>query len=154
MEIDGAKTRVLPRDVQQHPVTDFPLHVDFLRVTENTRINVDVAVHFINEEESPGLTRGGVLNVVRFEVEVFCRAGSIPESLIVDLTGTDIGDSILISAVALPNGVTPVEGDRDFTIATIAAPTIEVEPEETEEGEAAEGEETKGEGEEDGGAEE
>lgn len=159
MEIDGAKTRVLPRDVQQHPVTDSPLHVDFLRVTENTRINVAVAVHFINEEESPGLTKGGVLNVVRFEVEVFCRAGSIPESLIVDLTGTEVGDSIHISAVDLPDGVRPVEGDRDFTIATIAAPTIEVEPEEAEEDEAAEGEETEGEGEEgegkeDGGAEE
>lgn len=163
MEIDGAKTRVLPRDVQQHPVTDLPLHVDFLRVTENTRINVDVAVHFINEEESPGLTRGGVLNVVRFEVEVFCRAGSIPESLIVDLTGTDIGDSIHISAVPLPDGVTPVEDDRDFTIATIAAPTIEVEPEpeDAEEGEGEEGTEgedgaegEEGEGEEDGGAEE
>ncbi|MDA0704088.1 MAG: 50S ribosomal protein L25/general stress protein Ctc [Proteobacteria bacterium] len=152
MEIDGTKTRVLPRDVQQHPVTDFPLHVDFLRVTENTRINVDVAVHFINEEESPGLTKGGVLNVVRFEVEVFCRAGSIPESLIVDLTGTEVGDSIHISAVSLPDGVRPVEGDRDFTIATIAAPTIEVEPEPEDEG--AEGEGEEGEGEEDGGAEE
>jgi large subunit ribosomal protein L25 len=158
VEIDGSKTRVLPRDVQHHPVTDFPLHVDFLRVTENTRINVDVPVHFINEEKSPGLTRGGVLNVVRFEVEVFCRAGSIPESLIVDLTGTDIGDSIHISAVALPDGVRPVEGDRDFTIATIAAPTIEVEPTDEgaeaaeAEGEAPEGEES--EGEEDGGEEE
>jgi large subunit ribosomal protein L25 len=158
VEIDGSKTRVLPRDVQHHPVTDFPLHVDFLRVTENTRIHVDVPVHFINEEKSPGLTRGGVLNVVRFEVEVFCRAGSIPESLIVDLTGTDIGDSIHISAVALPDGVRPVEGDRDFTIATIAAPTIEVEPTDEgaeaaeAEGEAPEGEES--EGEEDGGEEE
>lgn len=157
VEIDGSKTRVLPREVQHHPVTDIPLHVDFLRVTENTQINVNVAVNFVNEEESPGLKGGGVLNVVRFEVEVICLAGSIPESLEVDLTGTEVGDSIHISAVTLPAGVRPAE-DRDFTVATIVAPTIEVEPEEEEgeavegeEGEAAEGEEI--EGEEDGGEE-
>ncbi|MBT5414827.1 MAG: 50S ribosomal protein L25/general stress protein Ctc [Rhodospirillaceae bacterium] len=144
VEIEGAKTRVLPRDVQHHPVTDAPLHVDFLRVTENTQINVDVAVEFINEEQSPGLVGGGVLNVVRFEVEVICRAGSIPENLVVDLTGTEVGDSIHISAVPLPDGVRPAE-DRDFTVATLVAPTIEVEPEEPEDAEGEEGEEGEGE---------
>lgn len=136
--------RVLPREVQLHPVTDIPMHVDFLRISADSKINVMVAVIFINEEESPGLKRGGVLNVVRHEVELICGAESIPDSLTADLTGLDIGDGIHISSITLPDGVTPAITDRDFTVATIAAPTIHVEEEiekEGEEGEEIEGEE-------------
>jgi large subunit ribosomal protein L25 len=120
IDVDGKKIQVLPKDFQLDPVKDFPLHVDFLRVGKNTEVNVDVPVHFINEEKSPGIKRGGVLNIVRHEVEFHCPANAIPEFITIDLTGTDIGDSIHISAVALPAGVKPVIADRDFTIATIA----------------------------------
>ena len=158
LEIDGDKTRVLPRDVQFHPVTDRPEHIDFLRVSARTKVHVNVPVHFINEEECPGLERGGVLNVVRHEVEFYCRADAIPSYIEVDLAGLDIGDGAHISNVTLPEGVEPTITDRDFTIATIAAPTIlkaEDEEEEAEgedeemEGEEAEGEEAA-EGEENG----
>lgn len=142
IECDGQKERVLCRDLQLHPVTDVPIHADFLRVTESTRLNVDIAVLFENEEESPGLKGGGVLNIVRHSVEVMCRAGSIPDSIIIDLTGREVGDSIHISEVNLPAGVRPTIDDRDFTIATIAAPTVMTAAEEAEEaGEAVEGEE-------------
>jgi large subunit ribosomal protein L25 len=126
IDVDGNAQKVLCRDLQVHPVTDVPLHADFLRVTERTRINVDIPVDFINEEESPGLRNGGVLNIVRHTVEVMCRAGAIPESFVVDLTGLEVGDSVHISGITLPNGVTPTITDRDFTIATIAAPTVAV----------------------------
>ncbi|MCR9071523.1 MAG: 50S ribosomal protein L25/general stress protein Ctc [Alphaproteobacteria bacterium] len=116
--------RVLPRDLQQHPVTDFAWHVDFLRVSATSALTVDVPVEFTNEGAAPGLKRGGVLNVVRHTVEMNCRADNIPEKLVIDLTGLEIGDSIHISAIALPEGATPVIDDRDFTIATIAAPTV------------------------------
>jgi large subunit ribosomal protein L25 len=136
IDVDGTKHQVLARDVQFHPVSDQPLHVDFLRVTERTRINVDVQVDFIDEEESVGLTRGGVLNIVRRDVELSCLAGNIPSSIVISLAGLDIGDSVHISGIDLPEGVTPTISDRDFTIATIAAPTIVVEEEEEgEEGE-------------------
>lgn len=151
VEAEGTRHHVLARDVQFHPVSDKPLHVDFLRVSDRTRINVDVPVHFINDEESPGLRRGGVLNVVRHEIEVICQAGSIPEEIVIDLTGLDIGDSVHISHVALPGGVTPTITDRDFTIATIAAPTVvrdEAAEEEEEAAEREEGEEEAAEGEE------
>ena len=144
INVDGKKERVLPRDVQRHPVTSLPLHVDFLRISAGATIAVNVGVVFINEEESPGLKRGGVLNIVRFEIELVCPATAIPESIIIDLTGLDIGDGIHISSVDLPPDVEPVISDRDFTIATIAAPTIqeeEVEEEEGIEGEGIEGEE-------------
>jgi len=121
IEVDGKKHRVLPKDYQLDPVRDFPLHVDFLRVSKNTVVNVEVPVHFINDEKSPGIKRGGVLNIVRHEVELHCPADAIPDFLTVDLTGRDIGDSIHISAIELPKGVTPVISDRDFTIATIAS---------------------------------
>lgn len=124
VEVDSKKHSVLPRDVQFHPVTDFPEHVDFLRVSASTTITVEIPVNFVGEEDSPGLKRGGVLNVVRYEVEVNCRADAIPEAIEVPLAGTEIGDSIHISAVTLPDGVTPVIDDRDFTIATIASPTV------------------------------
>nr|WP_295469795.1 50S ribosomal protein L25/general stress protein Ctc [Mesorhizobium sp.] len=120
IDVDGKKIQVLPKDYQLDPVRDFPMHVDFLRVGKDTVVTVDVPVHFINEEKSPGIKRGGVLNVVRHEVEFTVPANAIPDSITVDLEGTEIGDSIHISAVKLPAGVKPVISDRDFTIATIA----------------------------------
>jgi len=131
VEVEGNSQQVLCRDLQLHPVTDRPMHADFLRVTERTQINVEIPVSFENEEESPGLRQGGVLNVVRHVVEVICRAGSIPNEITVDLAGLEIGDSVHISNVSLPDGVKPTI-DRDFTIATIAAPTVA--PVEDEEG--------------------
>ena len=131
VEVEGNSQQVLCRDLQLHPVTDRPMHADFLRVTERTQINVEIPVSFENEEEAPGLKQGGVLNVVRHVVEVICRAGSIPNEITVDLAGLEIGDSVHISNVSLPDGVKPTI-DRDFTIATIAAPTVA--PVEDEEG--------------------
>ncbi len=124
--VDGESHRVLPREVQLDPVKDRPIHADFLRVGPKTRITVAVPIHFENEGAAPGLKRGGVLNVVRHAVEVYCLADSIPELFTADLTGLDIGDSIHISHVKLPEGVKPTIG-RDFTIASIAAPTVYVE---------------------------
>ena len=120
IDVGGKKIQVLPKDFQLDPVSDSPLHVDFLRVGKNTEVNVNVPVHFINEDKSPGIKRGGVLNIVRHEVEFHCPANAIPEFITLDLEGTDIGDSLHISAVKLPAGVKPVIADRDFTIATIA----------------------------------
>ena len=120
---NGDSHRVLVRDVQTDPVTDVPLHIDFLRFSADTRIVIEVPCVFENEEESPGLKRGGVLNIVRREVELLCSPASIPRSLVFDLTGLDIGDSIHIAAIQLPEGVEATT-DRDFTVATIAAPTI------------------------------
>ncbi len=139
--VGGEKYKVLARDMQTHPINDLPIHVDFMRFSAKTRLAVDVYVEFINEDKSPGLKEGGVLNVVRHEVELRCSPESIPESLIADLSGLDIGDSLHISAITLPEGVELTITDRDFTIATIAAPTIftEAEDEEGEEGEEAEG---------------
>ncbi|MBP2444713.1 50S ribosomal protein L25/general stress protein Ctc [Rhizobium leguminosarum] len=121
IEVDGKKYKVLPKDYQLDPVRDFTMHVDFLRVSGNTQVTVEIPVHFINEAKSPGIKVGGVLNIVRHEVEVHCPADAIPEFFNVDLNGKKIGDSIHISEVTLPKGVTPVI-DRDFTIATIIAP--------------------------------
>lgn len=149
VEIDGTKHRVLPRDVQFHPVSDFPMHVDFLRFDPKRKITANVPVVFEGEDESPGLKTGGVLNIVRYEVEVLCTADNIPPELILQLAGLDVGDSMHASAVTLPEGVEFVITDRDFTIATIAAPTIVVEPTEDEEGEEGEGGEG-GDGEESG----
>lgn len=125
----GEKLRVLPRDVQFHPVRDETLHVDFLRVSKATRTNVMVPCNFVNEEESPGIKRGGLLNVVRHEVEVVCGIDDIPDQFELDLTGLDIGDSVHASALKLPDGVELTITDRDFTIATVAAPTLKVEAE-------------------------
>ena len=124
IDLDGQLNRVLPRDVQLHPVTDVPEHIDFLRITSTTRISVEVPVEFKGEDESPGLKTGGVLNVVRYNIEVSCTPDLIPASLVLNLSGAEIGDSLHISAVSLPEGVTPTITDRDFTIATIAAPTV------------------------------
>ncbi|MEQ8965097.1 MAG: 50S ribosomal protein L25/general stress protein Ctc [Azospirillaceae bacterium] len=140
VEIDGKPQTVLARDVQLDPVLDFPIHVDFLRVSARTRTNVNVPVQFVNEEESPGLERGGVLNIVRHEVEVSSRADAIPDAITIDLTGYDVGDSIHISSITLPDGVEPTITDRDFTIATIAAPTVVKDEAAEEEAEAAEAE--------------
>ena len=122
LDVDGEKHLVLARDVQLHPVTDVVLHADFLRVTDKTTIAVNIPVHFINEDKSPGLRSGGILNVVRHEVELVCSAMSIPESIDVNLEGKEQGDTVTISNAALPEGVKPVIDDRDFNIATIAAP--------------------------------
>ena len=127
VKVGTESNRVLPRDVQLHPVTDIPEHVDFLRIGANTTVAVEVTVEFINEDDCPGLRAGGVLNVVRYAVEVLCRPDLIPNSIVVDLAGTELGDSLHISAVSLPDGVTPTITDRDFTIATIAAPTAVVD---------------------------
>ncbi len=144
ISVDGTTNSVLTRDIQFHPVTDVPLHADFLRIAKDSSIAVMVAVEFINEEKSAGLKTGGILNVVRHEIELECPANAIPEKIVVDLDGTNVGDSIHISAITLPKGVTPTITDRDFTVATIAAPVEEtsetVEVEEVAE-EPAEGEE-------------
>lgn len=140
LKVGGKTLDVLARDLQLHPVTDAIMHVDFLAVKADAMIAVNVAVVFLNEDDCPGLTRGGVINVVRHEVELMCPANAIPEQIEIDLTGLDIGDSIHISAVALPDGVTPTIDDRDFTIATIAAPTVQEEVEEGEDEEGVEGE--------------
>jgi large subunit ribosomal protein L25 len=122
IDVNGEKIQVLPKDFQLDPVRDFPMHVDFLRIDRDSVVTVEVPVHFANEEMSPGIKRGGVLNIVRHEVEFVCPANAIPEFITVDLTGVDLGDSIHISSVKLPDGVKPTIADRDFTIATIAAP--------------------------------
>jgi large subunit ribosomal protein L25 len=137
------KQQVLPRDVQLDVVRDVPLHVDFLRLSNRTEININVPVVFINEEESEALKQGAVLNIVRHQIEVRCLASAIPASLEVDLTGTQIGDSIHISAITLPAGVAPTITDRDFTIVTLAAPTVQAVEEEIEEGEEGEDKDKK-----------
>jgi large subunit ribosomal protein L25 len=151
----GAETQpVIAKDVQMHPVSDEPWHFDLYRVEANQEIKIAVPVHFRNHDDAPGLKRGGTLNVVRHDVEVTCAADRIPEELVFDLTGLDIGDTIRISAIALPDGVTTTM-DRDFVIATIAGvqaeveeePTAAVEGEEDGAAEAAEGEEAAASGE-------
>lgn len=144
--VGGESHRVLARDLQLHPVTDKPLHVDFMRVTKGVKINVDVEVIFENELASPGLKRGGVLNVVRHTIEVSCTPGKIPTSLTIDLTGTELGDSIHFSKIDMPEGVEATISDRDFTIATIAAPSsVKSAATDEEEAEGEEGEEGEGE---------
>ncbi len=123
IEYDGNGELTLARDIQYDPVTDEPLHFDFLRVSESTTISVEVPVQFINDDRSPGLKIGGVLNVVRYEIELVCRADRIPDHITVDLTGRELGDSIHISDVSLPEGVRPAITDRDFTVATVVAPS-------------------------------
>ena len=123
IEIDGKTVRTLPKDVAFHPVTDRPVHVDFLRMTGDSKVQVQVPVVFVNEEAAPGLKKGGVLNIVRHELELLCPNADIPEEIQIDVTGKDIGDSIHISEVALPKGVSSVITDRDFTIATLVAPS-------------------------------
>lgn len=142
IEIDGKKERTLPRDIQLHPVTDMVEHVDFLRVSAKTTVNVMIPVSFINEEECPGLKQGGVLNVVRHDIELTSRADNIPESIIVDMATVELGESVHISSVTLPDGAVPVINDRDFTIATIAVPSSVKSSQGDEDGEGEEEEVT------------
>jgi len=146
LDLDGKKERVIPRDVSFHVVSEEPIHIDFMRIVSGKKIILEIPVKFINHPESPGLKRGGVLNIVRRKVELKCPAETIPNEIIVDLTGTDIGTSIKISSVKLPDNVKPTITDRDFVVATVAAPTVIKEPEKPTEGdvaaEGAEGEST------------
>ena len=123
VDIGGTANRTLPKDVQFHPVTSRPIHVDFLRIGEHSQLTVAIPVRFEDEEESPGIKRGGVLNVVRHELELICDASSIPDEVHISLAGLDIGDSIHISAVKLPEGTKSAIDDRDFTVATLVAPS-------------------------------
>ena len=123
IEVDGKQVRTLPKDVAFHPVKDRPIHADFLRITTDAKVHVAVPVIFANEEASPGLKRGGVLNIVRHELELVCDAANIPDDIAIDVTGFDVGDSIHISHVKLPKGSESAITDRDFTIATIVAPS-------------------------------
>ena len=139
LNVDGNKQNVLPREVKYHILSDEPTHVDFLRVLPGVKIKIEVPVNFINSEKSPGLKRGGVLNIVRRKVELKCPSEKIPENLTIDLDGVDIGESFKISSVKLDNEVTPTIRGRDFVIATLAAPTVMKEPEKPVEEEAVEG---------------
>ena len=123
VEVNGKPVRTIPKDVALHPVTDRPLHVDFLRLAKDAKVEVAVPVVFVNEDASPGLKRGGVLNVVRHDLELVCDADKIPNDIEIDVTGLDVGDSIHISHVTLPEGSASAITDRDFTIATIVAPS-------------------------------
>ena len=140
LKVDGKPQNVLPREIKYHIISDEPIHVDFLRVVPGVKIRIEVPVQFINHEKSPGLKRGGVLNIVRRKVELRCPSEKIPESLVIDLDGIDIGESFKISSINLEADVTPTIKGRDFVIATLAAPTVMKEPEKPAEAEAAEGE--------------
>ena len=152
--IGDDSVRVLPREIQVDPVSDIPIHVDFLRLSPRARVRLNIPVVFVDDEESPGIKRGGILNVVRHDIEFYCRADAIPENIVISLDGLEIGDGVHISDVILPEGAVPTITDRDFTIATIASPSVHVEEEpeedelEGEEGEGVEGVEgEEGEGE-------
>ena len=141
LDVDGKKEKVIPRDVAFHVVSEEPIHIDFMRIVAGKKIILEIPVKFINHPDSPGLKRGGVLNIVRRKVELKCPGENIPNEIVIDLTGTDIGTSIKISSVKLEENVTPTITDRDFVIATVASPTVMKEPEKPAEGEAgAEGE--------------
>jgi large subunit ribosomal protein L25 len=149
IEVDGKQVRVLPKDVAFHPVNDRPLHADFFRLSKDAKIEVAIPVVFVNEEESPGLKKGGVLNVVRHELDLVCVSDKIPDQIEIDVTGKEVGDSIHISEVDLPEGSESAITDRDYTIATLVAPSaLKSQDDEDEEGvegeEGAEGEEAEG----------
>ena len=139
LKVNGKDQNVLPREVSYDVISDEPIHVDFLRVVPGVKIRIEVPVEFINHEKSPGLKRGGVLNIVRRKVELKCPSEKIPEKLTIDLDGVDIGESFKISSIKLDNEVVPTIQGRDFVIATLAAPTVMKEPEKPAEEEAAEG---------------
>ena len=141
LDIDGKTQNVLPREVKFDVISDEPIHVDFLRVVPGVKIRIEVPVQFINHEKSPGLKRGGVLNIVRRKVELKCPSEKIPENLVIDLDGVDIGESFKISSIRLESDVVPTIQGRDFVIATLAAPTVMKEPEKPAEAETTEGEE-------------
>ena len=150
VEVGGKPNRTLPKDVQFHPVTSRPIHVDFVRIGEHAQVHVNVPVRFVDEDDAPGLKRGGVLNVVRHELEMVCDAAKIPNEIVISLAGLEIGDAVHISSVSLPEGSKSAIDDRDFTVATVVAPSaMKAEEEEAapagevptlEEGEEAEGE--------------
>ena len=140
LNVDGKPQNVLPREIKYHIISDEPIHVDFLRVVPGVKIRIEVPVKFINHEKSPGLKRGGVLNIVRRKVELRCPSEKIPENLVIDLDGVEIGESFKISSINLETDVTPTIKGRDFVIATLAAPTVMKEPEKPAEAETAEGE--------------
>ena len=137
LEINGKKEKVIPRDVAFNVVSEEPIHIDFMRIVSGKKIILEIPVKFINHPDSPGLKRGGVLNIVRRKVELKCPAENIPDEIVVDLAGTDIGTSIKISSVKLEENVVPTISDRDFVIATVASPTVIKEPEKPAEGDAA-----------------
>ena len=139
LELEGKKEKVIPRDVSYNVISEEPVHIDFMRIVSGKKIILEIPVKFINHPDSPGLKRGGVLNIVRRKVELKCPAESIPDEIVVDLAGTDIGTSIKISSVKLPESVIPTITDRDFVVATVAAPTIIKEPEKPAEEAPAEG---------------
>ena len=139
IDLEGKKEKVLPRDVAYHVTTNEPIHLDLMRIVSGTKIVIEIPVKFINNNDSPGLKRGGVLNIVRRKVELRCPADNIPEDITIDLAGTDIGTSIKISSVKLPEKVLPTITDRDFVVATVAAPTVIKEPEKPAEEVPAEG---------------
>jgi large subunit ribosomal protein L25 len=161
VDVGGKPNRTLPKDVQFHPVTSRPIHVDFVRIGEHAQVTVNIPVRFVDEEQAPGIKRGGVLNVVRHELELVCDAAKIPNEIVVSLAGLEIGDAVHISNVSLPEGAKPTIDDRDFTVATVIAPSaMKAEAEEEEaapaadevpaieqegEGEAAQGESGSGE---------
>jgi large subunit ribosomal protein L25 len=152
IDVGGKSVRTLPKDVAFHPVNDQPLHVDFFRLSKDSKIEVDIPVVFVNQEDSPGLKKGGVLNVVRHELELVCESDKIPDQIEIDVTGLEVGDSIHISTLSLPVGSVSAITDRDFTIATIVAPSAlksqddgTEDEDEVAEGEEAEGEATEGE---------
>ena len=138
LNLDGKPQNVLPRDITYNVISDEPTHIDFLRVVPGVKIRIEVPVQFINHEKSPGLKRGGVLNIVRRKIELKCPSEKIPEAIVIDLDGIDIGESFKISSIKLEEGVTPTIIGRDFVIATLAAPTVVKEPEKPAEAEAEE----------------
>ena len=133
LDIDGSKEKVVPRDVSFDPMSDEPIHIDFMRIIKDSKLILEIPVKFINLDKSPGLKKGGVLNTVRRKIELKCPAENIPNEIVVDLNNTEIGTSIKISSVKLPPNVVPTIIDRDFVVATVVAPTVVVEPEKTEE---------------------
>ena len=137
LDVDGKKEKVIPRDVAFHVVSEEPIHIDFMRIVSGKKIILEIPVKFINHPDSPGLKRGGVLNIVRRKIELKCPGENIPNEIVIDLTGTDIGTSLKISSVKLEENVVPTIIDRDFVIATVASPTVMKEPEKPAEGEAA-----------------
>ena len=138
LDVEGKNEKVLPKQLQYHPVTDKLIHFDFLRVQNDTKVTVEVPVEFLNQDTCPGLKKGGVLNLVRREVELSCNANNIPDKLQFDLISSEIGDSIKISNIDLPEGVNPTITDRDFVVATVVPPTVEVETKPAETAEATE----------------
>ena len=142
LDIDGSSEKALPRDIAYDPVSDKPIHIDFMRITEGSKLTLEIPVKFTNSDKSPGLKKGGVLNIVRRKVELKCPAENIPDEIVVDLNNTEINTSLKISSVKLPENVEPTITDRDFVIATVVAPTILIEPEKIEDEAAAEGDAT------------